>query len=255
MFLAEPPPSRYDLHLRVLGFPVRITPYFWLGAAMLGINPRGGTPPGDLLMWIAVVFVSIVVHELGHALVQRRFGGRPWITLTALGGLASCDDCDRRPRSQILISLAGPVAGFALVGLIVILLRLTGHDLGWTTASDYPDQDLGFPMLGGTWHWKPFGSRHADRLLSLVLFVNILWGLVNLLPIYPLDGGRISREVCTLRRPRQGIVLSLRISVVAAAAMAVIGAIAWQSIYSALMFGYLAYSSYTTLQSYESQRW
>ena len=81
----------------------------------------------EFLIWVAVVFVSILVHELGHAFTQRHFGGHPWITLHALGGLASCDDCDRRPSSQILISLAGPAAGFLLAAVIVMILAATGH--------------------------------------------------------------------------------------------------------------------------------
>ena len=64
---------------------------------------------------------------MGHAFLQRYYGGHPWITLYSFGGLASCNDCDRSPRSQILISLAGPVAGFLLAGLVIVVLRLTGH--------------------------------------------------------------------------------------------------------------------------------
>src|SRR5262245_15290041 len=95
MLLFEPPSSSGDIHFRVCGFPVRVSPFFWFTAVLMGVNPRGGTPPMELLLWVAVVFVSILVHELGHALAQRHYGGHPWITLHAFGGLASCDDCDR----------------------------------------------------------------------------------------------------------------------------------------------------------------
>src|SRR5688500_3784168 len=101
MFLSEPPRSNGDLHFRVFGFPVRVHPYFWLVTAIMGLGSGDeGTAPMELLTWVGVVFVSILVHELGHAFLQRRFGGRPWITLYGLGGLASCDDCDRSPYSQ-----------------------------------------------------------------------------------------------------------------------------------------------------------
>ena len=73
------------------------------------------------------MFVSILVHELGHAFVQRYFGGRPWITLYGFGGLASCNDCDRSPRSQIIISLAGPLAGFLFAVVVMIGVWLAGH--------------------------------------------------------------------------------------------------------------------------------
>ena len=76
---------------------MRVSPWFWVITVLLGLNTDGQTPPLELIIWIAVVFVSILVHELGHAFTQRHFGGQPWITLYGMGGLASCDDCDRRP--------------------------------------------------------------------------------------------------------------------------------------------------------------
>jgi Zn-dependent protease len=82
-----------------------------------------------------------------------------------------------------------------------------------------------------------------------------LWGLINLLPVYPLDGGRVAREICTLGNPRRGIVLSLRISMVVAALMAAIAALSWNSLYTAILFGYLAYSSYRTLEAYQRSVW
>ncbi len=261
MLLFEPPPSPGDLHFRVLGIPVRIHPFFWLAAVMLGFNAGGGTPPAELLIWVAVVFASILVHEMGHALAQRHFGGHPWITLHAIGGLASCDDCDRRPSSQILISLAGPAAGFLFAALVAVLMRLGGQFIGWTWASEIPFDLAGitearaFSLLGGRLYWEPFASPHANSLVGDLLQVNILWGLINLLPVYPLDGGRVSRELCTLRRPRTGIILSLRISVAVGALMALAGLLVWNSFFTALMFGYLAFESYRTLQAYQSSRW
>jgi hypothetical protein len=71
----------------------------------------------------------------------------------------------------------------------------------------------------------------------------------------PLDGGRIARELCTLSHPRRGIVLSLQFSIGVAIAMAAVGLLVWQSWYTALMFGYLAYINYQTLQSYHQNRW
>jgi uncharacterized protein with ACT and thioredoxin-like domain len=72
--------------------------------------------------------------------------------------------------------------------------------------------------------------------------------------VYPLYGGQVMREVCTLRRPRQGIVLSLRISIATGIVMALAALLVMDSLYTAVMFGYLAFMSYRTLQSYESQQ-
>ena len=87
MLLGEPPPTQGDLHFRILGFPVRVHPFFWVSTLLLGMG-GGEADPVETLIWIGVVFISILVHELGHAVMQRRYGGRPWVTLYGLGGLA-----------------------------------------------------------------------------------------------------------------------------------------------------------------------
>ena len=262
MLLSEPPPSQGDLHFRIYGFPVRVHPMFWLVTAIMGFQSgeEGGTPPGELLSWVAVVFVSILIHELGHAVLQRRYGGHPWITLYGLGGLASCDDCDRSPRSQIIISLAGPLAGFLLAGAVVLLMGLSGHPiafewgeraLGAMTLTD----PKGFALFRLWVYWESLASPLANDVVFDALWINVMWGAINLLPIYPLDGGRVAREVFTLQHPRRGIVQSLQISAIVAIAMAIVGALAWKSLFTALMFGYLAYSNYQTLQAYRDDRW
>jgi stage IV sporulation protein FB len=247
MLLYEPPPSQADIHFRVLGIPVRVHPMFWVMTFILGVNPRGKTPPADFLSWIGVVFVSVLIHELGHALVQRYYGGHPRITLYSLGGLASCDDCDRGPWSQIVISLAGPAAGFLLAGLVIVALVAMGRFQGF-------ELDV-IPV-----RWDLFNLDYArandrlapaDFLVFNLFFVNIVWGLVNLLPVYPLDGGRVSRELLTLRDPRRGVVASLWLSMIAAAGMAAFAILVWSSLFTAVMFGYMAYANHQTLRSYQ----
>lgn len=258
MFLGEPPRSQYDLYLRLFGIPLRIHPLFWGVTLLLGIGGRD-TPPVQFITWMIAVTVSIIVHELGHAFTQRHFGGRPRIVLYSLGGLAICEDCDRSTRSQILISLAGPFAGFAFAFAILVLLRLLGFGFGVTVGDasfvSGPVPDVGISLLGAGLYWQRLPTEAANMLLLNFLWINILWGIVNLLPIYPLDGGQISRELCQIGNPRGGIVLSLQISTVAAIAMALFGLIAWHSFYTALMFGFLAWSSYQTLQAYRQQLW
>lgn len=256
MLLFEPPPSQGDLHFRAFGFPVRVHPFFWLTAVLTGLGGREGTPPAELLIWIGVVFVSILVHELGHAFAFRRYGGRPWITLHAVGGLASCDRYDERPSHDVAIALAGPAAGFLFAAAAIVLVRLSGHSLGWAPGETSPFPDVyEASMLGGTFYWQPLGSKLANTLFWDVIQVNVFWGLINLLPVYPLDGGRVARELCTLNNPRSGVILSLQISIVVGVLMAVASLFASQSIYTAVMFGYLAYANYATLRAYRRPRW
>jgi Zn-dependent protease len=257
----EPAPSSGDLHFRVFGIPVRVSPMFWLISILLGLRTDGATPPAELLIWIAVVFVSILVHELGHAFTQRRFGGHPWITLYGMGGLAACDDCDRRTSSQILISLAGPAAGFLLALFTGVALRATGTPVGIAPTGQLQSvvAELGalyaLNLPGAAVYWQPLDSPLANDLVHSLFFINILWGLVNLLPVYPLDGGRAARELATIRDAPAGIVLSLRISMITAIGMALFAAFAWRSIFVAALFGYMAYANYQTLNHYQQSRW
>ena len=100
-------------------------------------------------------------------------------------------------------------------------------------------------------------ARLANECLPFWLFedslilASIWWALLNLLPIYPLDGGQIAREIFTLSNPREGIRFSLILSIVAAGSVAVWGFMNNQT-FTGIMFGMLAYSSFMTLQAYMS---
>ena len=78
---------------------------------------------------------------------------------------------------------------------------------------------------------------------------------MNLLPVYPLDGGHIARELCTLRSARSGIILSLRISFATAIAFALVALFLWNSLFVAVLFGYMAFMNFQTLQRYQQDRW
>jgi Zn-dependent protease len=218
---------------------------------MLGMRAED---PVAVLVWVAVVFVSILVHELGHAFMQRSYRGHPWITLYGLGGLASCNDCSRSPWAQILISLAGPMAGFLFAALIMLGLGLTGHQVGFLLPRQIGEApDGAFPRSMGLFvvYFQLVKSFWGNVVIDFLLQVNILWGLVNLLPVYPLDGGHIARELFTLGNPRAGIIQSLQLSCGVAVLLAAY-AILKQDVFLCLMFGYLAYSSFQTLQAYRN---
>lgn len=246
MFFQEPPRTQYDLNFQILGIPVRVHPFFWLLAALLGLGASGDDSRG-LLIWIAVCFGSILVHEMGHALTIRYFGWRPHIVLYSFGGLAIYNPSlspvqrgRRRVRNsggvQILISLAGPGAGFLLAFFVLGLLAASGYQSS-------------FSFLGRTWVIREgslLPSLAASQLVVFLLYVNIYWGILNLLPVYPLDGGQVSRELF-LANSNDGIRQSLTLSFVTAASIAVFVLVRWGEFYLALMFGYLAYMNYTQL--------
>ncbi|QDU54699.1 site-2 protease family protein [Aeoliella mucimassa] len=253
--LNEPPPSPADLHFRIAGIPVRIHPFFWLVGLFLGLGGNNRDPL-FAVSWIVVLFVSILIHELGHAFMQRRFGGWPRIVLHGFGGLAICGDCDRSPRSQILISFAGPVAGFLFAAVVIGFVLLMSPAVAFVPLWQATPAGFGETMypswlVVGYFWFRPFGSSGVMVAVFQLLQINIVWGLVNLLPIYPLDGGQIAREVLTLGRNTQyGLELSMKISIGAAIAMAVVGLAFFHSFFIAVMFGFLAYNNFQLWQAY-----
>jgi len=259
VFFGEPPRSQGDLHFSVFGIPVRVHPWFWIVGVLLTsgeLLDREATPDlmaalQVLLPWMAAFFLSILIHELGHALVMRFYGFSPWITLYGFGGLASYSPAARYGSrglgtfGQVLISAAGPGAGFVLAGVVMGLLLLSGHHVPTYWLPDF------LPWGGPT---QIIGSLPFTRFIGDVLQISIFWGVVNLLPVYPLDGGNIAREILLTLNPRDGIRQSLILSIVAGAAVAALSLVTLKSWWMALLFGYLAYASYQALQSY-SGRW
>ena len=122
MLLFQAPPStRYDLRFNLAGIPVRVHPLFWLIALLLGSSSRNIV---QILIWIVAVFVSILIHEMGHALAFRRYGQPSSIVLHMSGGLTIPESISWggrsanvgfSPNENIFISLAGPFAGFPLL--------------------------------------------------------------------------------------------------------------------------------------------
>lgn len=217
MFFANSAPGPYDVRFRLLGVPVRISPVFWLAAVILG----GDRNAEQALAWVGVVLVSVLVHEFGHAALQRAFGGRPEIVLYGFGGYAAATGVRETWWRNVLIALAGPAAGFALAGVVLTYLATAGAPA------------------------SPLGRLLVDDLL----FANVAWGVLNLAPIWPLDGGRVARELLTLAlRPSTGVVASLALSAVVATGLA-----AWcfqqtGSVWNTALFAMLAYQSVETLQ-------
>ena len=127
MLLGEPARTPYDLDLDVLGFHVRVSAWFWALALVLGAMYRLlPNHLGDLIILVVVLFGSILLHELGHALAFRHYGVNSRIVLHHTGGVAIPDGGgfgSRRTKwSTVIISAAGPAFQLALAAVVILLV-------------------------------------------------------------------------------------------------------------------------------------
>lgn len=216
----------YDLRFSLVGIPVTVSPFFWVTAALLGwtwlnVEPGG---PANLIAWVLCVFLSILLHEFGHALTMRYFGHQPEVVLHHFGGYATYRGRESPGRS-LLISAAGP--GVQLVLWVALYFGL----LTWLRQSG---------------NMPEFGTPLNATLQSL-LFINLFWPLLNLLPVLPLDGGRMLWAILALFGLRQASDWTVRISVGVGVIAAVFFLLTGQFIAGA-MFAFIAMENYQTLK-------
>lgn len=152
------------MQFRLGSIPIRVRGPFLFMALVLGAQWKD---PAVIAIWVAVVFVSVLVHELGHAVVGRLFGLSPQIELHAMGGTTSwIDGRDVGNARSMAISVAGPFAGFAIAALLYSVKRLG---------------------------YLPVHPLAAEAFRQ-ALWINVVWGIFNLAPMLPLDGGNVMRS-------------------------------------------------------------
>ncbi|NGX27864.1 MAG: Stage IV sporulation protein FB [Candidatus Anoxychlamydiales bacterium] len=169
--------------------PIRIHHFFWIFAALIGFlmsQSLIGT-----LIWIVIIFVSVIVHELGHAIMALVFKQNPKIELIAMGGLTSYKGDKLKYWQQFLIVLNGPLFGIFLFLIATLILWLNFFTN---------------PTLVGT--------------IKIFQVVNLFWSIVNLLPVLPMDGGQLLRIVLEAIFGIRGFKIALLIGFIIAAAIA-----------------------------------
>jgi Zn-dependent protease len=168
---------------RVFGIQLAVHASFFLLLAYAGFEgwQDGGGWFGMLISVTMIVafFVCVVLHELGHSLTAKRYGIRvPRILLMPIGGMAEFERIPRESSAEFLITIAGPLVNFAIV---LVLMPLVGLPQGFPFHPEYEDSIRG---LG-----------------QMLLYWNGVMGLFNLLPVFPMDGGRILRALLASRLP------------------------------------------------------
>lgn len=174
---------------RIAGIDIRLHITFlallaWIAwSSYVATGTLAGVLDGVLL--ICLVFAIIVAHELGHALTARRFGVKTRdITLLPIGGVASLERMPDNPRQELLVALAGPAVNFVLAAVLALICLPLGYDLLPQPSSDAQVVDA---------------QIMAVPLLVRLVWINLTLGLFNLLPAFPMDGGRALRALLALR--------------------------------------------------------
>jgi len=169
---------------------VRFEIWFWVSAAFMASRTD------DLnraILWIVLVTVSILVHELGHALAYRHVGAEARISMWGMGGLTFGSNTGHlTPQQRIFVSAAGSTLEMLTLGIPAWLLDQVWAPGGWA---------------GLTLHW--------------LFWINVVWALVNLAPVWPMDGGNIVDEVLFLRHGESRRHTTNRISVATAVPIAI----------------------------------
>lgn len=151
------------MHFRLFNIPVTIQPGFWL--FLLFFTRIYRDPSIESLTWGGILILSLLIHECGHALTARYYGIQPNITLEAFGGSTHFDSYTLTPKQQFLITFNGPLFESSLIILSYALLK------------------------SGVFEHHTY----LQYLCHVTMRLNILWCLLNLIPVIPLDGGYLLR--------------------------------------------------------------
>lgn len=209
------------LSFRIFNIPVHVQPWFWLTLGLIG----GGLSATDtasmllVLVFILAGFLSILVHELGHALMIRNYGQPTEIHLIAFGGFASFPPGRLSRKESFLVTAAGPGIQFVL-GV-----------LAWALLSVLP---------------IPEGSLMRDLLIFLV-WVSFVWSILNCVPVFPLDGGQMLAAILGPERQKTTYLVGM----LAAVALGLIGFLLLRSILLPIFMAYFAYQNW---QQYQNAR-
>lgn len=176
------------MHFRLFNIPVYIQPTFWIFLLLVTNLYRDVSMES---MIVGIVFtLSLLVHEYGHALTALYFGASPAITLEAFGGRAEYNGFRMTPKQHFLVTLNGPLLESVLIALSYALLK-----------------------------WNVFeGHPYIQYFLYVTMRLNILWCLLNLIPVAPLDGGYLTRYLLERKFGESGTRASVILGLIFAAA-------------------------------------
>jgi len=206
----------------IFGIPVVVQPFFWITLVIVS-GAMDASTPGDMfriLLFVLAGFISILIHELGHALTARKFGAYSEITLQAFGGYAAYSGARLTRVQSFLVTAAGPAIQI-LLGLAVWCL---------------------IPLM------LPGITYHAFYFLLVLKEISIFWAVLNLLPVLPLDGGQMLNAVLGPQRIRITLWVTIIVSVL-------VGLLMFERTHSILFSLFLCMFGWQAYQALQQHRW
>lgn len=202
---------------KIFNIPVRVEPWFWVTLALIGGALRANSKEAliSVLFFLLAGFISVLVHELGHALTARHFRHRVEIVLQAFGGYAAYQGGSHSRKNTFLITAAGPAIQIA----------------------------LGFAALAFANQFDAMSPK-ALYFLRVLYGISFIWAILNLLPILPMDGGRLLETVLGPRNIKTTLIISIATAIgIGLLALSITG-----SILLPIFMGMFAYQSFQRLQ-------
>jgi len=175
---------------------------------------------------LLVFFACVVLHELGHALTARCFGiGVPRILLLPIGGMAEFDSIPRKPGSEFLIALAGPAVNFLIVAVLLCFVSFPGAQIWEFIRFVFSARSVGADI----------DMNPGQGLLAM----NFIMGCFNLLPVFPMDGGRVLRAMLATRLTYLRATFCAATVAKVLATVAMLAAIYYGRVQPAVLFGFI----------------
>lgn len=202
--------------------PVTIEPSFF---AVIGIFALAAPGLDALILWVVIATVSVLVHEVGHAVAFRAYGSEATIRLHGMGGLTT--GARLPPARNLVVSLAGPLSGLLLLGVPAVVIA----------TSDVGD-----------------GERLWELALEYAILINVVWSLVNLLPVLPLDGGNVIQSLLHLATGRDAERLTRYVSIAVAAGAGLL-ALSQGFVIAVLLAGFALAVNITGLGQQRADAW
>ena len=214
-------PEALMVRFSIFGIPVQVQPFFWVTLVILGgaLDATSAAAILEIGLFVVAGFISILIHELGHALTARKFGAYSEITLQAFGGYAAYSGVRLTRPQTFAVTAAGP--GIQILLGLALLFALRS---------------------------LPEMNRNAAYFLGTLMGISLVWAVLNLLPVLPLDGGQMLNAV--LGPPR--IKVTLWVTIIVSIGVGLILYVIFHSILFSLFLGMFAWQAFQTLRE---NRW